>query len=122
LLTFFAGYAQSPQTYNELPDRVASGTMQHCEFEGAGPAVKVDLTGSLIARSGTTIDFSVGAAIAAMDIATAWVAGYAPFGNGALEAVLESWMCLSGPFQNFSGGGLVPAPLRVFIDFFWRTD
>ncbi|MFM0348149.1 hypothetical protein [Paraburkholderia sp. RL17-347-BIC-D] len=50
--------------------------------------------------SGTTIDFAVDAMIAAMDIATASRAGYAPFDRGVLETVLESSRRFHGRFNS----------------------
>jgi DNA-binding transcriptional LysR family regulator len=40
------------------------------------------------------------------------------FESGALEPVLEPWwQCFAGPYLNYPGRRLVPAPLRAFVDF-----
>lgn len=111
-----------------LRDRFASGALQVWEFEREGEVVKVDPSGPLIVRSGTTIDLAVEMAIAHMGIIYVFEDWLRPhFATGALEPLLEPWWQeFSGPYLYYSGRRLVPAPLRAFIDFIkaraGRTD
>lgn len=43
--------------------------------------------------------------------------------SGRLEPILEPWwQTFTGPFLYYSGGKLVPPPLRAFIDFVKTSD
>ncbi|MGH7121466.1 MAG: hypothetical protein ACREFP_21160 [Acetobacteraceae bacterium] len=89
------------------------------EFERDGELVRVEPTGPLIVRAGTTTDLAVAAAIAGTGIVYLFEDWLSPnLTSGALAPVLEAWWPrFPGPFQYHSGRRLVPAPLGAFIDF-----
>lgn len=102
-----------------IRDRFASGVLNIWEFEHKGEIVRVDPTGPLIVRSGTTIDLAVDAAIAGTGIIHLFEDWLRPhFESGVLEPILQPWRQeFAGPFLYYYGNRLVPAPLRAFIDF-----
>jgi DNA-binding transcriptional LysR family regulator len=102
-----------------LRGRFASGAMDDWEFERDGEVVKVDPTGPLIVRLGTTTDLAVDAALAGCGVIQLFEEWLRPhLDSGALEPVLEPWwLSFSGPFLYYSGRRYLPAPLRAFIDF-----
>ncbi len=102
-----------------LRGRFESGAMPPWEFERDGVVVRVDPTGPLLVRVGTTTDLAVEAAVAGTGVIYLFEDWLRPhLAAGALEPVLEPWWPrFSGPFLYYSGRRLVPAPLRAFIDF-----
>ena len=67
---------------------------------------------------GSATDLAVDAAIGGTGIIYLFEDWLRLFETGALEPVLEPrWRCFSGPFLYYPGRRLVPAPLRVFVDF-----
>jgi DNA-binding transcriptional LysR family regulator len=114
-----------------LRGRFTSGTMMTpWEFERDGEVVRVDPTGPLLVHAGAAIDLAVAAAMSGSGIVHLFEDWLRPhLDSGALEPVLEPWwQRFSGPFLYYTTGRLVPAPLRVFVDFIkaapgsWRGE
>jgi DNA-binding transcriptional LysR family regulator len=99
--------------------RFAGRAISAWEFEREGEVIKVDPPGQLVVQAGGGTDLGVEAAIAGIGIVSLFEDWLTPhFESGALEPVLEPWwQSFSGPFLYYPGRRLVPAPLRVFIDF-----
>ena len=102
-----------------LQGRFPSGATMAWEFERDGEVVKVDVTGPLTVTLGGATDLLVDAAIAGTGIVPLFEDWLRPhFASGALEPILEPWwQQFAGPYLYYPGRRLVPAPLRVFIDF-----
>ena len=99
--------------------RFASGAMTVWEFERDGEIVRIEPSGPLTVRVGTTTDLAVDAAIAGTGIVMLFEAWLRPhLESGALEPVLEQWwQPFSGPFLYYPGRRHLPTPLRAFVDF-----
>jgi len=99
--------------------RFSSGAMPLWEFERDGEIVKIDPTGPLLVSAGGATDLAVCAAIAGTGIVALFEDWLRPhFDSGVLEPILEPWwQTFSGPFLYYSGGRLVPAPLKAFVEF-----
>lgn len=99
--------------------RFAGRAISAWEFEREGAVVKVDPPGQFVVQAGGGTDLGVAAAIAGTGIVSLFEDWLRPhFESGALEPVLEPWwQSFPGPFLYYPGRRLVPAPLRVFIDF-----
>jgi DNA-binding transcriptional LysR family regulator len=102
-----------------LRGRFSSGTMPSWEFERNGKLVRIDATGPLLVSIPGATDLAVEAAIAGAGIVYHFEDWLRPhLDSGELEPVLEPWWPrFSGPFLYYPGRRLVPAPLRVFVDF-----
>jgi DNA-binding transcriptional LysR family regulator len=89
------------------------------EFERNGKLVRIDATGPLLVSIPGATDLAVEAAIAGTGIVYHFEDWLRPhFDSGKLEPVLEPWWPrFTGPFLYYPGRRLVPAPLRVFVDF-----
>jgi DNA-binding transcriptional LysR family regulator len=81
--------------------------------------VRVDPTGPLIVGAGGATDLAVDAAVAGTGIIYLFEDWPRPYlDSGALEPVLKPWwQRFSGLFLYYPGRRLVPAPLRVFVDY-----
>ncbi len=99
--------------------RFSSGTLVPWEYERSGEVVRVDPTGPLIVGIGGGTELAVGAAIAGTGVVHHFEDWLQPhFDSGALEPILKPWwQRFSGPFLYYPGRRLVPAPLRVLVDF-----
>jgi DNA-binding transcriptional LysR family regulator len=102
-----------------LRGRFSSGTMPPWEFERNGKLVRIDPTGPLLVSIPGATDLAVEAAIAGTGIVYHFEDWLRPhLDSGKLEPVLEPWWPrFAGPFLYYPGRRLVPAPLRVFVDF-----
>jgi DNA-binding transcriptional LysR family regulator len=102
-----------------LRGRFSSGTMPPWEFERNGKLVRIDPTGPLLVSVPGATDLAVEAAIAGSGIVYHFEDWLRPhLDSGKLEPVLEPWWPrFAGPFLYYPGRRLVPAPLRVFVDF-----
>jgi DNA-binding transcriptional LysR family regulator len=116
------GYPEHPRDLLRhacLRGQFASGAMPVWEFERAGEIVRVDPSGPLVVRLGAAADLAVSAAIAGLGIIHLfedWLRS--ELDAGTLVPVLEPWwQNFSGPFLYYPGRRLLPAPLRVFVDF-----
>lgn len=105
-----------------LRGQFASGAMPTWDFERDGEVIRVEPTGPLIVRLGAAVDLAIDAAIAGLGIIHLFDGWLRPaLDSGALVPVLEPWWQeFSGPFLYYPGRRLVPAPLRVFVDFIKR--
>jgi DNA-binding transcriptional LysR family regulator len=116
------GRPQQPQDLLDhacLRSRFNSRTMPPWEFECDGQVVQVDPAGPLLVSIPGAVDLAVESAIAGTGIVYHFEDWLRPhLDSGKLEPVLEPWwLRFSGPFLYYPGRRLVPAPLRVFIDF-----
>jgi DNA-binding transcriptional LysR family regulator len=102
-----------------LRGRFSSGTMPSWEFERNGKLVRIDPTGPLLVSIPGATDLAVEAAIAGTGIVYHFEDWLRPhLDSGKLEPVLKPWWPrFAGPFLYYPGRRLVPAPLRVFVDF-----
>jgi DNA-binding transcriptional LysR family regulator len=102
-----------------LRGRFSSGTMPPWEFERNGKLVRIDPTGPLLVSIPGATDLAVEAAIAGTGIVYHFEDWLRPhLDSGKLEPVLKPWWPrFAGPFLYYPGRRLVPAPLRVFVDF-----
>jgi DNA-binding transcriptional LysR family regulator len=102
-----------------LRGRFSSGMMSPWEFERDGEVVRVDPSGPLLVQIGAASDLAVDAAIAGTGVIYLFEDMLRPhLDSGTLEPVLEPWwQRFSGPFLYYPGRGLLPAPLRAFVDF-----
>lgn len=102
-----------------LRGRFASGAMPPWEFQRKREVVTVDPGGPLIVRVSAGVDLAVDAALAGCGVIHLFEDWLKPhLVSGALEPVLESWwQPFTGPFLYYPGRRLLPAPLRVFVDF-----
>ena len=102
-----------------LRTRFSSGTMPPWEFERNGELVRLDPTGPLLVSIPGAVDLAIDAAVAGSGIVYHFEDWLRPhLDSGQLEPVLKPWWPrFTGPFLYYSGRRLVPAPLRVFIDF-----
>jgi DNA-binding transcriptional LysR family regulator len=89
------------------------------EFERNGKLVRIDPTGPLLVSIPGATDLAVEAAIAGTGIVYHFEDWLRPhLDSGKLEPVLKPWWPrFAGPFLYYPGRRLVPAPLRVFVDF-----
>ena len=99
--------------------RFPSGAMFAWDFERNGEHVRIDPKGPLIVQAGAAMELAIDTAIAGVGIVALFEDWLSPhFASGTLVPVLEPWWSsFSGPFLYYPGRRLVPAPLRVFIDF-----
>lgn len=102
-----------------LPDRTANGNIPTWEFERGGERIIVAPDGPLITGRGATAELAVSAAVAGIGVLHIFEDWVRPqIDTGALVPILEDWwQDFSGPYLYFSGGRLMPPPLRAFIDF-----
>lgn len=102
-----------------LRERTSSGRIPPWDFERDGQRLTVDPRGPLITGMGATADLAVSAAISGMGVLhlfEEWVQPHLE--SGALAPILEPWwQCFAGPCLYYSGGPLLPPPLRAFVDF-----
>lgn len=102
-----------------LRERTGSGRIPNWEFERNGERIIVVPKGPLITGMGTTADLAVASALSGLGVLhlfEEWVQPHVH--SGALLPVLEPWwQYFSGPYLYFSGGLLLPPPLRAFVDF-----
>ena len=105
--------------HNCLRGRFGSGAMPLWEFECNGERLRVDVTGRLVVRLGSTADLAVDAAVAGTGIVYLFEDWLRPhLDSGALVPILEPWwQRFPGPFLYYPGRRLLPAPLRAFVDF-----
>jgi DNA-binding transcriptional LysR family regulator len=89
------------------------------EFQRNGKSMRVDPTGPLLVSIPGATDLAAEAAIAGTGIVYHFEDWLRPhLDSYQLEHVLEPWWPrFSGPFLYYPGRRLVPAPLRVFVDF-----
>lgn len=89
------------------------------EFERDGEVIQVNPNGPLLVEAGAASELAISAAIAGTGIVFHFEDWLRPhIDRGALEPVLEAWwQSFPGPFLYYSGGRLLPVPLRVFVDF-----
>ena len=93
------------------------------EFERGGETVRIEPTGPLLVRPGAGADLAVAASIAGSGIVHLFEDWLRPhLEAGTLEPILQPWWQeFSGPFLYYPGRRLMPAPLRVFVDFIKGT-
>lgn len=106
-----------------LAERTDNGNIPPWEFERDGERIVVAPSGPLVTGRGATIDLAVSAALSGLGVLhifEQWVEK--EIDRGVLVPILEPWWeTFPGPFLYFSGGRLVPPPLRAFIDFVKAT-
>jgi len=115
----------TPQHPRELLDHACiqgkfpSGAVFSWDFERDGEQLRIEPNGPLIVQAGAAMELAIDAAIAGSGIVALFEDWLLPhFASGALQTVLEPWwVSFSGPFLYYPGRRLVPAPLRVFVDF-----
>ncbi len=102
-----------------LRGRFAGGAVHPWEFERDGEVINIDPSGPLIVQLGAGSDLLVDAAIASSGVVYHFEDWLRPhLARGALTPILEPWWPrFSGPFLYYPGRGLVPEPLRAFIDY-----
>jgi DNA-binding transcriptional LysR family regulator len=102
-----------------LRGQFAGGAKPSWDFERRGEVIKVDPTGPLLVRPGSSMDLAIGAAIAGVGVIHLFEEMLrAPLESGALEPILQSWWQeFPGPFLYYPGRRHLPAPLRAFVDF-----
>ena len=102
-----------------LRERTASGRIPSWDFECDGERFTVEPQGPLITGMGAAADLAVSAAISGMGVLHLFEEWLRPhFADGSLVPVLEPWwQTFTGPRLYFSGGALLPPPLRAFVDF-----
>jgi len=106
-----------------LRSRFPNGVLIPWELARDGEVVRLDPVSPLVVTAGGGSDLAVDAAVAGLGIVglfDGWLQPY--FQSGALLPLLEDWWpTFSGPFLYYSGGRLVPAPLRAFVDYIKST-
>ena len=107
-----------------LRSRFAGGSLSPWEFERDGEVLKVDVTGPLTVRIGSTTDLAVDAALAGVGVIHLFDAWLQPhLDSGALVPVLQDWWRpFTGPFLYSPSRRYMPAPLRAFVDHISRAD
>ncbi|SHF12811.1 transcriptional regulator, LysR family [Kaistia soli DSM 19436] len=112
-------HPQDLLTHRCITARMASGAQHDWEFERDGKIEQIRVSGPLVIQPGAAFDLAIESAARGLGVVAIfedWLRPY--FESGALEPVLEDWWQeFSGPFLYYPGRRLVPAPLRVFIDF-----
>ncbi len=102
-----------------LRERTRNGRIPSWAFERDGERIVVEPQGPLITGMGATADLAVSAALSGLGVLHLFEEWLQPqLASGALVPVLQPWwQSFSGPYLYFSGGPLLPPPLRAFVDF-----
>ncbi len=117
-----AGVPQYPdelRRHSCLRERTEIGRIPSWHFERDGHVIVVEPKGPLITGMGGAADLAVSSAISGLGVLhlfEEWVRPY--FASGVLVPILEPWwQRFDGPYLYFSGGPLLPPPVRAFVDF-----